>query len=97
MRVVNEDLLASFRQKKRCERCLRGTPSGADPHHLFARGAGRADIACNLMALCRICHDAFHLGKIKRAELLAIVGRREGMTAEQIESEVQRIRRTPKP
>lgn len=30
-----------------------------DPHHLVGGTAGRADELCNLMPLCRRCHDKF--------------------------------------
>lgn len=34
-----------------------------DPHHLVGGTAGRADELCNLMPLCRKCHDKFQSDK----------------------------------
>ena len=47
-----------------CERQCDWTARGEswlklDPHHLTGGTAGRADELCNLMPLCRKCHDKF--------------------------------------
>ena len=98
MKLVDERLLDKFRAAWRCEYCKRQMPSGCDPAHIFSRGAGRVDIAGNLIALCRWCHVKAHAKtegvRITRQELLEIAARREGVAPEWVEDEVYRIRRT---
>ena len=77
MKVINEALLQTFREKTRCEYCLDDIRTGGDPHHLFSRGAGRIDAVWNLIALCRHCHSAFHNGSIAKDNLVQIVSIRE--------------------
>ena len=64
MKIVCEELLDVFRQATSCGWCKRGT-SGADPHHIFSRGAGRLDIRVNLIPLCRLCHNEDDMKKVK--------------------------------
>jgi hypothetical protein len=47
-------------------------------------GGSRLDVPWNLIALCFICHGKVHNGKIKRCDLLEIIGEREGMTVGEI-------------
>lgn len=94
MRVIHESLLARFRLPGRCEACRRPCFDGLDPHHIFGKGAGRVDIASNLIAICRDCHNAFHSCYTKelRMSLLQISAAREGTTPEEIEDKVMRLR-----
>lgn len=99
VRIVNEVLLDAFRRRRRCEYCNRPTPEGCDPHHLFAKGMGgawRLDVRINVIALCRCCHDCFHLGNILREDLLAVVCSREGRLQDDVLEEIHRLRRLPK-
>jgi hypothetical protein len=96
MKVINEDLLDTFRRKPRCEVCKRRFDV-LEPHHVWAKGmggGGRLDVPQNLISVCRYCHQAIHLGKVSRLELLAIVARRERTTVAEIEEEIWRLRRT---
>ena len=55
MIVIDEDLLAFFRNKPKCEMCGTKSPGKLDPHHVTTRGHGgglRLDTALNLVALC---------------------------------------------
>lgn len=103
LRIVDDALLQTFREKPRCEYCLRPTPNGCDPAHIFSRGAGRLDIPINLVALCRSpCHTNNHAAnsgnrlRPNRDDLLLVVALREGLRVEDIVDEVHRLRRTPK-
>lgn len=94
MKIENPELLAFFRCKKRCEYCQYPTPDGADPHHLFSRGAGHLDIRINLISLCRQCHSRNHDGNHPDFDdLIRIISRREGVASWRIVSEVYRLRR----
>jgi hypothetical protein len=97
--IKNKILLAEFRAKASCEWCTRWCPGEIDPHHLFGRGVGggyRLDVVINLLALCRLCHQKYHDGKIKRKWLVTLVGRREGRAPRSIVEEIYRLRRAPK-
>lgn len=97
MKLIDEAALQQARERERCEWCKKSTRSGADPAHIFGRGAGRVDAAWNLASLCRACHSRSHAGgSPTRIELLAITAKRERVTVEWIENEVYRIRRLPK-
>ena len=97
MKIVDEALLDEFRSARKCEFCRERTPRGADPAHIFSRGAGRVDIRENLVALCRNCHLENHAGKMPgRSALLAIAAMREVTTADAITEKVYWIRRTRK-
>lgn len=90
----DEPLLDQFRTAGRCEVCGLATPT--EPHHVFARGMGgglRLDHVLNLLAVCRGCHDRIHQGKVRRAELLVLVGRRERMLPEDVEATLRTLRR----
>ena len=85
----DEELLKYFRTKPVCEWC--GHASGArlleylDPHHVEARGMGggkRLDVALNLMAVHRLCHDEIEAGGAKAKEKCwNIVAKREGLSS----------------
>jgi len=93
--IINDKLLAEFRQKERCERCW--SRNGIQPHHLFSRGLGgawRFDIRVNLIALCLVCHTSVHNGCIDREELLAIVAKREKTTPQAIQEQIWHLRRS---
>lgn len=93
MKVIHESLLARFRLPGRCEYCGKPCQDGRDPAHIFSRGAGRIDIAENLVSLCRWCHNSNHLGNSPtKGNLLTIAARREGTTPEEIEAKVMRLR-----
>lgn len=63
-------LLARARSYGLCEGCREYTGGKLDPHHRQARGSGgvhrqAAEVAnhvCNLLALCRVCHDKTEAG-----------------------------------
>lgn len=46
-----------------CRHC--NNSHNLDPHHVIYRSAGGEDMACNLITLCRKCHDDIHGGRIK--------------------------------
>lgn len=100
MKVVDEKLLAEFRESPRCEWCNKAKP--VEPHHIFSRGAGRLDIRWNLVALCRWCHSSAHSAnsvnnaRPKLQDLLELVARREGIKPEEIKPRVDRLRRQDK-
>lgn len=101
MRIVDEKTLALFRGPGQCEFCKK-VVSRREPHHIFSRGAGRLDVAINLVSLCAAfaggdnCHAAYHNGDIARYDLLAIVAYREGRLQHEIEAEIWRLRRLDK-
>lgn len=99
MVIIDEKLLEEFRQPGACEWCGYWYEA-RQPHHLLARGMGagrRIDHKFNLISLCYLCHNDVHNGKILKCDLLAVVSRREGKLQDEIEAEVNRIRRLPKP
>lgn len=63
-------LLARARSYGLCEGCSQHTGGKLDPHHRQARGSGGvhrqaaqvANHVCNLLALCRPCHDKTEAG-----------------------------------
>ncbi len=94
MRVIDNRLLQTFRDKEQCERCGRRT--FVQPHHIFGRGqesCRRVDLPVSLIALCVTCHDRVHWGRISRENLLEIVARREKTTVDAILTEIYRLRR----
>ncbi len=83
MKVLNPDLLATYRTK-RCAVCSRNY--GVCGHHFYAKGMGggsQLDIPENLLPLCVECHDKAHWGKIERPELLRLIAARLGKTPEE--------------
>ena len=71
MKVIDERLKQSLRDTMECEWCHRRGP--VDVAHTFSRGAGQCDIACNLVALCRLCHSSNHSGHEPTMEQLASI------------------------
>lgn len=105
MRVVSEEMLDRFRGAGKCEICLLWC-NAREPHHCFAKGHGsgrRLDVSFNLIGLgspqgafrC-VCHGLIHAGSISREEVLTVIAAREGMSIEDIESQVYLLRRAPK-
>ena len=95
MRIINEKLLDTMRGAGRCEYC--NEPCHREPHHLWAKGmggAGRLDIAINLIGLCRECYQGFNAGNIQKCDLLAIVAKREGTFQGRIERQIYKLLRT---
>jgi|ERR1700722_1115634 len=98
----NEKLLATFRGEGVCEACGRFV-SAREAAHILGKGMGggrRIDHPLNLVSLCapfsggNDCHGRHHLGQSPTAEeLWEIAGKREGVTGEQAEAEINRIRR----
>jgi 5-methylcytosine-specific restriction endonuclease McrA len=53
-------------------------------HHIRYRSQGGSDIRENLIRLCMYCHRSIHDARYDRTELIAIVAKREGKTAEEV-------------
>lgn len=90
MKVVDEALLAYFRQKP-CEIC--GHPPPNEPHHVYCRGLGggsRLDICLNLITLCGVFYgsghhnEMQHRGKAGREECCRIIAKREGLESGEV-------------
>ena len=108
MIVKDKVVLARFRLPGPCEYCGRPCPNGRDPHHaVIKRGMGggrRLDVPENLISLCRgfyqgkwvSCHDDAERGVIPKADLLAIIARRENMLQDEIEAYLWLLLRRPK-
>lgn len=99
MRIENPALLSYFRFQPRCELCGVESRTGLDPHHAFCKGAGgggRLDIAVNLIAVCRPCHDAVHAGHISREQVVKTVADREGLLPGDVLGAIHRMRMRPK-
>ncbi len=95
MRVVDPVMLQRCRDAKVCEYCRK--PAKCDPAHIFSRGAGRLDIAVNLVALCRHDHSMSHAGEVPtKRDLLAIVANRDGCKVADIEAVINYFRKLPK-
>lgn len=93
MKLIDKDLLARIRSESRC--CWCGAHGPVHVHHIFSKGAGRVDIACNLLPLDWKCHGLVHNGEISRSDLLAVAAARSGIMQDEIEAEVYRVRRLP--
>lgn len=99
VRVENDDLLAYFRRRPECELCGAENRQGLDPNHVKPKGIGggsQLDVALNLIAMCRSCHNAYHDGRVSKRELQTIIAEREGLLPEEVEAAVWRLLRTPK-
>jgi hypothetical protein len=104
IKIIDEDLLDTFRVPGTCEICGKWCRQ-REPHHIYGRGFGggsRLDIRYNLLSLghsqtfqCQ-CHHDIHAGKISREKLLRIVANREGCQPSDITDEINKILRTPK-
>lgn len=95
MRIINESALAECRRRL-CE--FRQCPcSVTEPHHVHTKGEGRVDTPWNLIALCKLHHTAHHYGGQPGTKIIkAIVARREGVSADDIDAEYYRILRLDK-
>ena len=99
MELIRDDRLKEIRMSGRCAWCLKKVQE-VDPAHIFSRGAGRVDAACNLVPLCRWCHtrseNANHWNgeRPNRDDLLAIVRVKQGVSANAVWELVQWFRRT---
>jgi hypothetical protein len=97
--IKDEAMLARFRGCGPCEVCRR--VDVRHPHHTWrARGLGgghRIDHPFNLLACCPGCHDSIHAGRIPKAELMAIIARRERKSVPEIEAELRRLWQAPSP
>lgn len=54
---------------------------------MMARGMGggaRMDVRENLIALCRLCHDGVHTGRISRWEILQRIAARERLSTDEV-------------
>jgi hypothetical protein len=97
MTLEDAELLERFRRFPRCEFCG-DRVSKTEPSHTYSVGAGRVDWAGNLTALCSRCHRSHHDGnRPKKSDLETIAALREGIQAEDIRTEVYRIRALPQP
>jgi hypothetical protein len=94
MTIIDPALLKGFSGPGKCEHCL--VFDHRAPHHVHTRGAGRLDVRINLVSLCVLCHRKVHDGNIKRAALLAIVSKREGVPVDVIVQTLWDLRRQPK-
>ncbi len=104
MRIESRDTVNAVRAnaRGRCELCGHACRS-LEVHHIFARGMGAAnhhDHGWNLIALggpwdCNH-HGLAENGKVKRAELIAKVARREQLSAAEVLAELLRLRRLDK-
>lgn len=105
MKVLNPNLLKSYRQLSHCEWCKRPSDT-IDGHHIVKRSQGRVDYRLNLIGLCRgfakggwvSCHDEADAGRITQESLWAVVAQREGIIESYtyLETIVQRIIRADK-
>jgi 5-methylcytosine-specific restriction endonuclease McrA len=60
--------LNTFDWNEICEVC---GMKAVDIHHVTGRGRGK-DIPCNLMALCRKCHDKANTKELSKVKLMEI-------------------------
>lgn len=89
-RLVDPTAIKAAR-KQYCEVC--GRQAYGEPHHIITRGAGGPDHKYNLIQLCAICHyGKIPSGKLSRWFLFGIVARREGLTVEEVEDMVCKMR-----
>jgi hypothetical protein len=98
MKIVNAKLVQEMGGPGLCEHCL--APSfHREVHHALAKGmggGGRMDHPFNLISLCGSCHDNLHDGNLSREILWAVIAEREGVSVEEVKTEVYRIRALPK-
>jgi len=96
VKIPNPRLLALFRGPGPCELCLRWCDR--EPHHHLRRGMGGCalDVPHNLIAVCRPCHRAVHGGRILDRQVLDVIARRVGRTAQDVEADLLRLRNLPK-
>lgn len=98
MTIIDEAALNRVRNLPRCEWCGKENRTGLHAAHLFARGMGggrRLDHPYCLNGLCWECHDDWHHGLIPKCSLVAIIAKREGVSADEVERKVYELLRTP--
>jgi hypothetical protein len=89
-RIINRRAIEEAR-KEYSE--LSGLPTfGAPPHHVIAVGAGGPDHAYNLIQLTGPEHIRAHAGKPPKDVLFGIIATREGITVEELKSELNKMR-----
>lgn len=93
MKLIDTALLNRFRRARQCELCLKTLHTGADPHHLWTRAAGRVDLPCNLASLCREDHNKVEAIPLHAWRIRQRVALREGKTFQEIKAIVDRVRR----
>ena len=82
-RIKDKVLLRAMRKEITwCERC--GRSGYIEAHHIKHRSQSGDDIRENLIRLCYQCHYGIHHANYDKAELIAIVAKREGKTAEEV-------------
>ena len=100
MKHIDEALLESFRNKRRCDLC--GLPVynvRPEPHHVYPKGMGsgsRVDIRENIMAVHWKCHRSIEDGNVHREVCWLIVALREKLTVEECKASVMRVINAPK-
>lgn len=102
MKLVDDDLIASYRRPGRCEWCGRGVRMLCAAH-VMSKGAGQVDIPCNLMSLgmdavmdCG-CHHSSHMGNEPTAiDMLAKNAMKYKTSQQAIVDLVWWVRRLPK-
>lgn len=96
MIVLHKTLRKKFSARGVCECCDRRGPT--DCAHIFSVGAGRVDIAKNMVSLLRSCHTLSHNANSENGvqpnheRLMEIAAKRENTTPEDIEATVYRLR-----
>lgn len=102
MILIDPTALERARNRPACEWCHKPNQYGLHAAHVLAKGFGggsRCDSDFNLCGLCFKCHIlGHHAGRSPtRAELIAIVAKREGVSEDQVLDTVYRLLREPKP
>lgn len=98
MKIENNAVLDTFREKTQCELCNCNV-GRAEPHHWYPRGMGgghQMDVAFNLVALCRYCHQRSEDGCIPRRLLLLHIADRHGTTPGVVQEAIWLLDRLPK-
>lgn len=90
-RLIDPSAIEAVR-KSWCEYC--GEKGLISVHHIKTRGSRGDDIRENLISLGEWCgcHTKAHNAQISKAELWGIVGEREGMSADEAEGIVRRVK-----
>lgn len=98
MKIENNAVLDTFREKTQCELC--GNSVGrAEPHHFYAKGMGaghQMDVAFNLVALCRYCHQRCEDFNIPKRLVLLHLADRHGTTPGVVQEAIWLLDRLPK-
>lgn len=75
----DDNVLDRFRKAGTCAWCKKRGPTDAAHYRRRGMGSGgRLDVPCNLVSLCRTCHDNQHNGKRPmECDLLLLIAHRE--------------------